>query len=333
MSDTQEIPTVASEKRRTGLAYFFVRLVKEKPLGAFFGMIVLLFLLTGIFADWLAPYGMNESHPIDRLLPPSTKYFLGVDNLGRDIFSRVIFGARISMIVGIAAGTMSILVASLIGVLSGYFGGKFDMVVQRFVDGWICFPSLILYLAAMSVVGPGMWQVIIAIGLVQGIDASRIMRSAVINIRENMYVNAAVAIGSPTTKTIARHILPNTMPAMIILFSTQVPIAILSEAALSFLGFGIPPPQPSWGGMLTGSGRSYMFRAPWMALWPGLAISIVAYSINMFGDAVRDLLDPKLRGSVGGLGAHGVKLAKKAKARHIGKSKIFRRSYHLKRGG
>ena len=302
MSDTQEIPTVASEKRRTGLAYFFVRLVKEKPLGAFFGMIVLLFLLTGIFADWLAPYGMNEINPIDRLLPPSTQYFLGVDNLGRDIFSRIIFGARISMIVGIAAGTMSILVASLIGVLSGYFGGKFDMVVQRFVDGWICFPSLILYLAAMSVVGPGMWQVIIAIGLVQGIDASRIMRSAVINIRENMYVEAAAAIGSPTTKIITRHILPNIMPTIIILFSATVPGMILGEAALSFLGLGIPPPDPTWGGMLSGSGRSYMFLSPLMSVWPGLALMIVVYGLNIFGDALRDLLDPRLRGAAGRYG-------------------------------
>ena len=302
MSDTQEIPTVASEKRRTGLAYFFVRLVKEKPLGAFFGMIVLLFLLTGIFADWLAPYGMNESHPIDRLLPPSTQYFLGVDNLGRDIFSRIIFGARISMIVGIVAGTMSVLVASLIGVLSGYFGGKFDMVVQRFVDGWICFPPFIIFLFAVSIVGPGMWQLIIAMGLVQGIGVSRIMRSAVIAIRENMYVEAAAAIGSPTTKIITRHILPNIMPTIIILFSATVPGMILGEAALSFLGLGIPPPDPTWGGMLSGSGRSYMFLSPLMSVWPGLALMIVVYGLNIFGDALRDLLDPRLRGAAGRYG-------------------------------
>ena len=279
---------------------FLSRLVKEKPLGLIGGIIVLLFLLTGIFADWLAPYGMNEIHPVDRLRPPSTEYFLGTDHLGRDMLSRIIFGARISMIVGIAAGTTTVFIATLIGVPSGVIGGKFDMVLQRFVDGWICFPSLVLFLAAVSVVGPGMVQIIVILGLVQGIAVSRIIRSAVIAIREDMYVNAAEAIGSPTTNTIVRHILPNIMAPVIIVFSTQVPGSILSEANLSFLGLGIPPPQPSWGGMLSGTGRNYMFLAPWMALWPGLAISIAIYGLNMFGDAVRDLLDPRLRGGLGG---------------------------------
>ena len=301
MDDTLEIsPEIREPRRRARPVVFLTRLVKEQPLGLIGGIIVLLFLFTGIFADWLAPYGMNEINPRNRLQPPSTQYFLGTDNLGRDMYSRIIFGARTSMIVGITAGTVSVLIAILIGVPSGFIGGKFDIVVQRFVDGWIVLPSLVLFLAAVSVVGPGMLQLIIVIGLTMGISASRIMRSAVISIRENMYVEAAEAIGSPTTKTITRHILPNIMAPMIIVFSTQVPSAILAEAYLSFLGFGIPPPQPSWGGMLSGSGRSYMFLAPWMAIWPGLAISIAVYGINMFGDALRDLLDPRLRGGFGG---------------------------------
>ena len=226
---------------------FLTRLVKEQPLGLIGGIIVLLFLFTGIFADWLAPYGVNDIHPRDYLHPPSTKYFLGADNLGRDIYSRIVFGARISMIVGLGATTLAILIALLIGVPSGYFGGKFDMVVQRFVDGWICFPPFIIFLFAVSIVGPGMWQLIIAMGLVQGIGVSRIMRSAVIAIRENMYVEAAAAIGSPTTKIITRHILPNIMPTIIILFSATVPGMILGEAGLSFLGLGIPPPDPNLG--------------------------------------------------------------------------------------
>ena len=301
MGEAVDTPFEKQElKKRSALVDFLIRLVREKAVGLIGGIIVLLFLFTGIFADWLAPHGMDEIHPVDSLHPPSSKYFLGADNLGRDIFSRVIFGARISMIVGITAGTMSVLIALLIGVPSGFIGGKFDIVVQRFVDGWISFPPLVLYLVAVSVVGPGMLQLIIVIGLVQGIRASRIMRSAVIDIRENMYVSAAVAIGSPTVRTIGRHILPNIMAPIIIVFSTQVPTAILGEAGLSFLGFGIPPPQPSWGGMLSGSGRNYMFLAPWMALWPGLAISIAVYGLNMFGDAVRDLLDPRMRGGLGG---------------------------------
>ena len=274
---------------------------------------MLLFLLTGILADWLAPYGMNDIHPVDRLRPPSIEYFLGTDHLGRDMLSRIIFGARVSMIVGMAAGAMTVVIAVLIGVPSGVVGGKFDLVVQRFVDGWICFPLLVLFLAAVSVVGPGMVQIIVILALVQGIAVSRIIRSAVITIRENMYVHAAEAIGSPTTKTVIRHILPNIMAPVIVVFSTQVPGSILSEANLSFLGLGIPPPQPSWGGMLSGTGRNYMFKAPWMALWPGLAISIAIYGLNMFGDAVRDLLDPRLRGGLGGYSGTIKKLSRRIK--------------------
>ncbi len=198
---------------------------------------MLFFLVAGIFADWLAPYGVNEYSSMDHLHPPSFKYLLGADNLGRDMLSRVIFGARISMIVGLAAATVAIFIALLIGVPSGYFGGKLDMVVQRFVDGWMVFPVLILLLGIVSVVGTGMLQLIIVLGLFEGIYGSRLIRSAVIGIRENMYLEAAVAIGCPTVRIITRHILPNIMAPLIIVFSLSVPTIILNEAALSFLGF------------------------------------------------------------------------------------------------
>jgi len=297
-------------KKRSRLLDFLIRLVKEKPLGTVGGIIVVLLLFTGIFANVLAPYGMNEVHPIDALTPPSASYLLGTDNLGRDILSRVIFGARISMIVGLAAAALSMLVALLIGVTSGYIGGRFDLVMQRFVDGFMCFPPLVFLLAAVSIVSPGLVQIIVILGLLYGISSSRVLRSAVIGVKQNMYVEAAVAIGSPTIKILVRHILPNIMAPLIIVFSTQVPTIIITEATLSFLGFGIPPPTPSWGGMLSGSGRSYMFLAPWMAIWPGLALSITVYGINMFGDAVRDLLDPRLRGGLGRYSRRGKKLPK-----------------------
>ncbi len=312
MNDTLEIPPEIREpRRRSRLGEFLTRLVKEKPLGFVGGIIVLLFLIAGIFAEWLAPYGVNEYSSVDYLHPPSFKYPLGADNLGRDMLSRVIFGARISMIVGLAAATLAILIALLIGVPSGYFGGKLDMVVQRFVDGWMVFPVLILLLGIVSVVGTGMLQLIIVLGLFQGIYGSRIIRSAVIGIRENMYLEAAVAIGCPTVRIITRHILPNIMAPLIIVFSLSVPTIILNEAALSFLGFGIPPPSTSWGGMLSGSGRRYMFLAPWIALWPGLSLTIVVYGMNMFGDAMRDLLDPRLRGASGRYGGFQVKSRQK----------------------
>jgi len=302
---------VAEPKRRSWLVDFGIRLVKEKPLGTVGAVITLLLLLTGIFADFLAPYGMNEPNVADRMLAPSAGYWLGTDNLGRDILSRVIFGARISVIVGLAASTLATIISLIIGVVSGYIGGKLDLIVQRFVDTVMCLPDLIVSIVLISIIGPGMWQVIVVLGIITGIVGSRIIRSAVIGIKENVYVAAAEAIGCSTTRILTRHILPNIMAPTITLFSVRVPAMVMSEASLSFLGFGIPPPVPSWGGMLSGSGRAYMFEAPWMAVWPGLALATVVYGVNMFGDAVRDLLDPRLRGGVGRYGVRAKKEAKK----------------------
>jgi len=298
---------VAETKKHSALVGFLIRLVKEKPLGTVGGVITLLLLLTGIFADFLAPYGESETHMIDMLAAPSAKYWLGADNLGRDILSCVIFGARISVIIGLAASTIATILSLIIGMLSGYIGGKLDLIVQRFVDTIMCIPQLILMMVLMSIIGPGMLQLILGLGVMWGIVGSRIIRSAVIGIKENVYVEAARAIGCPTTRILTRHILPNIMAPTIILFTTRVPNVILVEASLSFLGFGIPPPTPSWGGMLGGSGRDYMFQAPWMVIWPGLALSTVVYGVNLFGDALRDLLDPRLRG---GVGRYGVKVKK-----------------------
>ncbi len=301
---------VAKKKRHPWLVELLIRLVKEKPLGAVGLVITLLLLLTGIFADFLAPYGMNETFTAEALGAPSARFWLGTDNLGRDILSRVIFGARISVIIGLAASTLATSVSVIIGMLSGYIGGKFDLIVQRFVDATMCIPGLILMMVLISIIGPGMISVIVVLGVSWGISGSRILRSATIGIKENVYVEAAVAIGCPTSRMLIRHILPNIMAPTIILFSTEVPAVILTEATLSFLGFGIPPPAPSWGGMLSGSGRRYMYKAPWMVIWPGLALSIVVYGVNMFGDAVRDILDPRLRG---GVGRYGTRVKKEVK--------------------
>jgi len=299
---------VTERKRHSWLVGFFIRLVKEKPLGTAGAVITLLLLLTGIFADFLAPYGMNEL-TLEFLSPPSASFWLGTDNLSRDMLSRIIYGARISVIVGLAATTLSTIISTVIGMVCGYIGGKFDLIVQRFVDAVMCLPWLILLMVVMSLVGTGMLQIVLVLGITWGIGGSRMARSIVLSIKENVYVEAAVAIGCPTSRILTRHILPNIMAPIIISFSTTVPGVILVEASLSFLGFGIPPPAPSWGGMLSGTGRTYMFLAPWMVLWPGLALATVVYGINMFGDAVRDLLDPRLRG---GAGRYGVRVKKEA---------------------
>jgi peptide/nickel transport system permease protein len=289
----------AAAKRRSPLADFFIRLVKQKPLGTLGGIIVLLMLLTGIFADVIAPYGYNENMLADRMDAPSAKHVLGTDSLGRDLFSRVIYGARISMIVGVCASAINVGFSSLIGVTSGYLGGKFDMVVQRFVDAALAFPMLIIVITLMGIIGTGLLQTVIVLGIWGGIGWIRVARAAVISIRENVYVDAARAIGCTTGEMLRRHILPNITPVLIIMFSVSMSGNILGEASLSFLGFGIPPPFPSWGGMLSSEGRRYMYEAPWLALWPGVALSVAVYGINMWGDAVRDLLDPRLRGGVG----------------------------------
>lgn len=281
-------------------------MVKEKPLGTLGTVITLLLLLIGIFANFIAPYGMNAmvGNPMQ---PPSSQFLFGTDNLGRDLLSRVIFGARISVIVGLAATAISTVVSTFIGLLSGYIGGAFDLIVQRFVDAVMCLPNLLLLMVVMSIIGTGLWQVIIVMGISFGISGTRMVRGLVIGIKENMYVSAATAIGGSTSTILVKHILPNIMASIIILFSMGVPGAILTEAGLSFLGFGIPPPNPSWGGMLSGSARTYMFQAPWMAFWPGLALSIMVYGVNVFGDAVRDILDPRL---TGGAGRYGLKVKK-----------------------
>jgi len=290
---------VRSKSRVRKLMPFLRRLVRETPLGAVGLVITLALLIVGTFASYIAPYGMNETMMSERLKGPSAQHLLGTDNLGRDILSRVIYGARVSMIVGLAAPVIATVVSLVIGFLSGYLSGTFDLIVQRFVDTVQCIPDLIFLMVLISIIGPSMLAIIISLGVLWGIIGSRIIRSAVIGIRENAYLDAGRAIGCSHSRMIFRHIIPNIMAPTIILFTIRVPGVILAESSLSFLGFGIPPPTPSWGGMLSGEGRSYMFLQPGMVLWPGLALSVVVYGVNMFGDALRDLLDPRLKGGVG----------------------------------
>jgi peptide/nickel transport system permease protein len=273
------------------------RLVKEKPLGAFGGVLVLVLMLCAVFAHWIAPYPYDETNVRQRLKPPSAQFYLGTDNLGRDVFSRIIYGARISVTVGFGAVTLSILLATILGVTSGYFGGKVDVLVQRIVDAAMAFPTLVILLSIMAVLGPGLLNVILVLGIVPSANRSRVIRSATLAAKENQYVEAALAAGAGHLRIILRYILPNVMAPIIIVATNALGAVILVEATLSFLGFGVPPPYPSWGEMLSGSGRSYMYKAPWMAIWPGVAISLAVFGFNMLGDALRDLLDPRLRGS------------------------------------
>lgn len=298
MSDLAYAPAMTTlAGQRPAVVTFLVRLVREKPLGAVGGAVFLVFLLCGIFADFLAPYGVNETNMAHRLEAPSWDFPLGTDHLGRDVLSRILIGAQLSMIVAFLAAGFATVVSLAIGVVSGYFGGKTDMVVQRGVDAWMTFPDLVLLIVIISVVGPGVVQIVVVLGLLYGIAGSRIVRGAVISVKENMYTHAAQSIGARTWHILIRHIVPNVMPVVIVLFTTRIGAVILTEAGLSFLGLGVPPPAPTWGSMLSGTGRTYMYLGAWLALAPGLCLTIVVYAINVYGDALRDLLDPRMRGS------------------------------------
>ena len=243
------VPQPLAPHGAVGRLFAFVRrLVREKPLGAAGGAIFLVFLFCGIFADFLAPYGMNETNLEVRLEAPSLAHPLGTDHLGRDVLSRILIGAKLSMIVSFLAAGIGTVVSLVIGVLSGYLGGKTDMILQRGVDAWMTFPDLVLLIVIISVVGPGIPQIVIVLGLLYGIAGSRIVRGAVVTVKESMYTHAAQSIGARTLHILARHIVPNVMPVLIVLFTTRIGAVILTEAGLSFLGLGVPPPGADLGG-------------------------------------------------------------------------------------
>ena len=273
--------------------------VRRKPLGALGACIVLILLTMALFAPWIAPYNYDETIPGARMKAPGGQFWMGTDNLGRDVYSRVVYGAAVSVTVGFGAVLLANVLAALVGITSGYFGGPYDICVQRVVDAWQSFPFLVVILSMMAVLGPGMLNLILALGVLGAAAASRVIRGATISVMQNAYVEAARALGAGHLRIMVRYVLPNVAATIIILATIGLGGAILAESALSFLGFGVPPPYPSWGAMLSGSGRSFMYRAPWMAIWPGAAISLAVFGFNMLGDALRDVLDPRLRGGGG----------------------------------
>src|SRR2546427_13237564 len=273
------------------------RFARRKPLGALGALIVVAMLVMAAFAERIAPYGYDDTIRGARMQPPSAAHWLGTDNLSRDMWSRIVYGARVSVTVGVATNRLALFLATAVGVSSGYFGGAYDLVVQRVVDAWLSFPYLVIVLSVMAVLGPGFLNVVLSLAVIIAAVNSRVIRGATIGVTQTTYVEAARALGCGHGRIILCHILPNVAATVIILATIGLGTAILAESALSFLGFGVPPPYPAWGAMLSGSGRTSMFRAPWMAIWPGVAISLAVFGFNMLGDALRDVLDPRLRGS------------------------------------
>ena len=294
---TLSVPeTLPRTWRLPSLVKLVLRFVRRKPLGAIGGVIVLALLVMAVFADQIAPYPYAASIQGARMKPPSVQFWMGTDNLSRDIWSRVVYGARISVTVGFATVALATLMATAIGVSSAYLGGAYDILVQRVVDAWISFPALVIVLSLLAALGPGLLNLILALSILGAAGTSRVIRGAALSTMQNPYVEAARALGSGHTRVVLRHVLPNVMATVIIVATIGLGTVILAESALSFLGFGIPPPYPSWGAMLSGSGRSFMYYAPWMALFPSVAISLAVFGFNMLGDALRDLLDPRLKG-------------------------------------
>lgn len=270
-------------------------LIKRQPLGTASGLLILIIVFTAIFADVLAPYDPLETRPDLRLLPPSLQHPFGTDDIGRDVFSRIIYGARISLWVGLLAVGIGTFFGTIIGLISGYWEGAVDLWLQRVMDALMTIPGLILALAIISVLTPNTTNAMLAIAIVIIPGNSRIVRGAVLSAKQNPYVEAARALGCPHPRIILSHILPNVTAPILIIASIWLGNAIFIEASLSFLGLGTQPPTPSWGLMLSSTGRAFMEQAPWLAIFPGLAISLAVLGFNLFGDTLRDIWDPKLR--------------------------------------
>lgn len=271
-------------------------LARRKPLGAVSAVMLAVIVLTAVFADLIAPYDPTATHPRDKLQGPSTTYWLGTDDLGRDVFSRIVLGARTSLWAGLAATLFGTLVGAFIGMLSGYAGGFWDMAIQRIMDALQVLPLIVLLLVVVVALGPSLWNIIWALSIGILPAASRIVRGATLSVKTEAFVDSARVVGAAPARILVRHILPNVTAPIIVIASVTIGGAILAEAALSFLGLGVPPPTPSWGGMLAASGRRYFERAPTLAVFPGLAITLTVLAFNLLGDTLRDVLDPRLRG-------------------------------------
>jgi len=291
------IAVPAGARPSTGAWTVVARFVRKKPLGAAGGALMLVMLITALFAEVLQthdPIATNAAYTLGR---PNLAHLLGTDHLGRDIYSRIVHGARVSLVVGVASTVLGSVLGGIIGLLSGYIGGTTDLVTQRVLDILQGLPLLVLALVMSAALGPSVQNVVIAISIPIIPRAARVIRSSVLSIREMQYVEAARSLGVQHLRIAFRHILPNTIGPFIVLCTAQLGSAILVEATLSYLGLGVPEPYPSWGRMLSVSAAEYAQKAPHLVLFPGIAISLAVFASNLLGDALRDTLDPRLRGS------------------------------------
>jgi peptide/nickel transport system permease protein len=284
---------VAVRRSKNPFAEFVGRVIRNRAALAG-GLVLVLIVLAAICAPLVAPYGPTEQNFADYLSPPSLTHLFGTDEQGRDGLSRVIYGSRISLWIGVIAVSIAVTGGLFFGLLAGYFGGRTDSLIMRGMDIMLAFPEILLALAVVAVLGPALTTVMIAVGIASIPYYTRLVRSSVLVAKEAEYVSAARVIGCPASRIVVRHIMPNSLAPVLVLATTGVAAAIITGAALSFLGLGVQPPTPEWGSMLSVS-RNYLQHAPWMATFPGLAIMITVVAINLLGDGVRDALDPRLK--------------------------------------
>ena len=293
----QQAEILGRPQRSRNLWKPMARFVTHKPLGAGGLVIIIVMVVMAAAGPWITFYDPIEWNLGDKLVAPNVDHWLGTDQMGRDLWTRMMMGARISLMVGFLSVAFGSGIGGILGIISGWYGGKVDQIMQRIMDAFMSIPTLILALAVTAALGTSLTNIIIAIGLVQIPRANRVVRSQVVAVRESQFVDAARAIGAGDVRIMISHITPQCVAPWLIIATGALGIAILTEATLSFLGLGVPPPEPSWGGMLSGPARDYFVQAPWMAIWPGLALSMAVYGFNLFGDALRDVLDPRLRGT------------------------------------
>lgn len=272
-----------------------LKFIRQRPLGAVGAAIIIVMAVVGLGAQWIAPYDVLATDYGAMLAAPSSAHWLGTDAYGRDVLSRVIFGSRTALIVGLGASVIGATLGALIGVASAYFGGRIDLIVQRLMDILISFPLIILALAVVAILGTGLQNVVLAIAIPMIPRCARVVRASALSVREMPYVDAARAAGFTDTRIVLRHMLPNVMAPYLIMLTAFLGQAILLEASLSFLGLGVQEPVAAWGLMLRGAAVEFAETAPWMAIFPGLAISLAVFGFNLFGDSLRDALDPRLR--------------------------------------
>ena len=295
LSPTEAVP-VGMRPKRTAWETI-VNFAQRKPLGAFGAIIMIILVVVAALAPVIATDDPRLTNASQRFSPPSGETWLGGDQIGRDVFSRLVYGTRISLVVGLLSVCFGVTIGAFIGIVSGYFGGITDLAIQRVMDAMMSFPALILALAIMAILGASVTNVVIALSAVFIPGAARTIRSQALSIKEVDYVLAARAVGAGDWRIIMRHMAPNCAATFIVLASISLGWAIVVEASLSFLGVGIPPDVPSWGGMLNGVAQNSLDVAPWLGVFPGLAIAITVFAVNLLGDALRDVLDPRLRGA------------------------------------